>query len=54
MIKILVTKIHQTALGKLDFVTSSIEKFGHMDYVTLEDVIGSLKVYEETLQDQEA
>ena len=51
---VLVPKLLRAALEKFNAITSSIEKFGDMDSISLEEAIGSLKIYEEKLQDREA
>ena len=51
---VLVAKLLRSAPAKFDAITSSIEKFGDMDSMSLEEAIGSLKIYEEKLRDQEA
>ena len=51
---VLVAKLLRAAPEKFDAITSSIEKFGDMDSMSLEEAIGSLKIYEEKLRDREA
>ena len=51
---VLVAKLLRAAPGKFDAITSSIEKFGDMESMSLEEAIGSLKIYEEKLRDREA
>ena len=51
---VLVAIILRIVPAKFDTFTSSIEKFGDMDSMSLEEAIGSLKIYEEKLCDQEA
>ena len=46
---VLVSKILRAAPEKFDAITSSIKKFGDMDSMSLEEAIGSLKIYEEKL-----
>ena len=38
---------------KYDPITSSMEKFGDLDAMTLDEAIGSLKIHEDKLQDRE-
>ena len=51
---VLVAKLLRATHGKFDTITSSIEQFGDMDSMSLEEGIGSLKIYEEKLRDREA
>ena len=51
---VLVAKLLRAAPANFDAITSSIEQFGDMDSMSLEEAIGSLKIYEEKLQDREA
>ena len=46
---VLVAKLLRAATTMFDAITSSIEKFGDMDSMSLEEAIGSLKIYEEKL-----
>ena len=46
---VLAAKLLRAAPAKFDVITSSIEKFGNMDSMSLEEAIGSLKIYEEKL-----
>ena len=48
---VLVAKLLRAAPRKFDAITSSIEKFGDIDSMSLEEAIGSLKIYEEKLRD---
>ena len=43
----LVAKLLQSASSKFDVITTSIEKFQDLETITLEDVIGTLKVQED-------
>ena len=51
---VFVVKLLWAAPVKFDTLTSSIEKFSDMDSMSLEEAIGSLKIYEEKLRDREA
>ena len=51
---VLVSKLLRAARAKFDAIASSIEQFGDMDSMSLEEAIGSLKIYNEKLQDREA
>ena len=51
---VLVAKLLRAAPEKFDAITSSIEQFGDMDSMSLEEAIGSLKIYKEKLRDREA
>ena len=46
---VLVAKLLRAAPEKFDAITSSIEQFGDMDSMSLEEAIGSLKIYKEKL-----
>ncbi|XP_078437386.1 uncharacterized protein LOC144707943 [Wolffia australiana] len=47
-----ISKLLRSAPAKFDGITSSIEQFGDIDKMPLEEVVGSLKIYEEKLQDR--
>ena len=51
---VLVAKLLRAAPANFDAITPSIEQFGDMNSMSLEEVIGSLKIYEEKFRDQEA
>ena len=46
---VLAAKLLRAAPAKFDAITSSIKQFGDMDSMSLEEAIGSLKIYEEKL-----
>lgn len=50
---IVVAKLLRAILAKFDPITSSIGQFGDMNSMTLKEVVGSLKIYEEKLRDQQ-
>ena len=44
---VLVSKLLRAAPTKFDAITSFIEQFSYMDSMSLEEAIGSFKIYEE-------
>ena len=50
---IIVSKLLHATPAKYDPVTSSMEQFGDLDAMTLDEAIGSLKIHEDKLRDRE-
>ena len=50
---IIVSKLLCVTPPKYDPITSSMEKFGDLDTMTLDEAIGSLKIHEDKLRDRE-
>ena len=50
---IIVSKLLRAKPKKYDPVTSSMEQFGDLDTMTLDEAIGSLKIHEDKLRDCE-
>ena len=48
---IIVSKLLRATPEKYDPITSSMEQFGDLDAMTLDEAIGSLKIHEDKLQD---
>ncbi|XP_078444223.1 uncharacterized protein LOC144713503 [Wolffia australiana] len=49
-----VAKLLRATLAKFDSITSSIEQFGEMESMTLEEAVGSLKIHEDKLKDRQS
>ncbi|XP_078436630.1 uncharacterized protein LOC144707399 [Wolffia australiana] len=47
-----VAKLLRVTLAKFDSITSSIEQFGEMESMTLEEAVGALKIHEDKLKDR--
>ncbi|XP_078440486.1 uncharacterized protein LOC144710554 [Wolffia australiana] len=50
---VIVSKLLRAAPEKLDPITSTPEQFGNIDSMSLEEAVGSLKIYKEKLQDRQ-
>ncbi|XP_078435019.1 uncharacterized protein LOC144706015 [Wolffia australiana] len=49
-----VAKLLRATLAKFDSITSSIEQFGEMESMTLEEAVGSHKIHEGKLKDRQS
>lgn len=45
-------KLLRSVSGKFDLITSSIEQFQDLDAILVEEVLGTLKIHEDKLQDR--
>ena len=48
------SKLLRSFSSKFDSIITSIEQFQHLDIISLEEVIGTLKVHKDKLKDQSA